>query len=412
MKSLFKLSTLAVSVFAASQVSAIELYNNEGTEASMYGVIGAHVASYGYSKDTILGADLIDFTGGDTAPGFGFNDDALKLEDPGSFLGFDIKHSMGDYYALVKLEWDVNFDTAGDLDDEALATRQTYVGIGHSSFGTVSIGRQESPYMKTDKGYYSWWTGGFNQGFSDELGSRRAINTVQWQKDFDNLYIGLQYQAQRNVDAIGLGNSLSYGNFFVPANDGEQISIKDGFGAGIAYTFEQTGTYLAAAYNQANNINGDVIDFLGDFSTIKLRDTEFKQYALAVEQHFMEGGLSVSARYEHLEAKNGSLGTAFESKSDNFGIGANMYISESVRIYANYEMGNNKEKDGSTNSEFDMFALGAAWAPVAWAEVYLEGYSDDVKLNNSYTLDDNGLIIGTGASAKSTNIFLGAAVFF
>ena len=99
MKGLFKLSTLAISVFAASQVSAIELYNNEGTTANMYGAVAAQVSSYDYDKSTIIGNDA----------GFAYNSDQTHVEDPGSWFGFDIKHQMGSVYGVAKLEWDVDF---------------------------------------------------------------------------------------------------------------------------------------------------------------------------------------------------------------------------------------------------------------------------------------------------------------
>ncbi len=92
MKSLFKLSTLAVSVFAASQVSAIELYNNEGTELTMYGAIAAQVSKYDYDKSTPMGSD----------DAYGLNGDSTFIEDPGSYVGFDISHTQGKFKGIAK----------------------------------------------------------------------------------------------------------------------------------------------------------------------------------------------------------------------------------------------------------------------------------------------------------------------
>ncbi|SEF45861.1 porin [Vibrio hangzhouensis] len=403
MKGLFKLSTLAVSVLAASQVSAIELYNAEGTTANMYGAIAAHVSKYDYDKSSIIGNDY----------GLAYNSDKTLIEDPGSWFGFDLKHQFGSVYGIAKIEWDVDFSTATDLDNRrALTARQTYAGFGHDDFGSVTIGRQESPYMKTDKGYYAYWVGGLNMMQSDELGSRRAPNTVVWQNDFDNLYVGLQYQAARNVDDYIFfgGNGLNFGGllFVDPANP---VSIDDGFGGSLAYTIESTGTYLAAAYNQANNINGSFLDLLGDLIENTATDAEIKQYAIAVEQHLLEGGLSLSARFEQFFAKDGA--NAFDTETTTFGMGANFYVSETVRIYGGYEMAEEKNNvSGATKSEVSQFNLGAAWAPVPWGEVYLEGYNDDVKLNESYTFDNEGNVTDFGGNSKGTHVFLGAAVFF
>ncbi|MGR5499894.1 porin [Vibrio sp. DNB22_10_4] len=418
MKSLFKLSTLAVSVFAASQVAAIELYNAEGTVVNMTGAIAAQVSKYNYDESTIIG----------NPAGLDYNSDATHIEDPGSYFGFDVTHTFGPWSAVARLEWDVNFGTKTDInadftEQEALSDRITYAGFGHESFGTVTIGRQESPYMKTDKGYYAYWAGGLNMMQSDELGSRRSPNTVVWQNDFDNLYVGLQYQAKRSVDNIKFGNGLNFGSFLVGGtlslddqgnpvlNYGPAIQIDNGFGGALAYTIESTGTYLSAAYNQADGINGSMYDYLSEGSAtsgnLTATDAEVKQYAIALEQHLLEGGLSISARFEQFEAKDGN--GAFDSSTYNFGLGANMYVSETIRIYGGYEIA--KETDNltdSTSSEVTMFNLGAAWAPVPWGEVYLESYTDDLKLNNAFNYETET----TGAESKGTHFFLGAAVFF
>ncbi|MCW8345376.1 porin [Vibrio sp. ZSDZ65] len=415
MKGLFKLSTLAISVFAASQVGAIELYNNEGTVVNMTGAIAAQVSKYDYDESTIIG----------NPAGLDYNSDATHIEDPGSYFGFDVTHTIGKWSALARLEWDVNFGTKTDInadftEQEALSDRITYAGFRHEDFGSVTIGRQESPYMKTDKGYYAYWAGGLNMMQSDELGSRRSPNTIVWQHDFDNLYVGLQYQAKRSVDNIKFGNGLNFGSFLVGGEfDGTElkygpaIQIDDGFGAAVTYTFD-TATYVAVSYNQANGINGKMYDYLseGDYGVtqsgnITATDADIKQYAIAIEQHLMDGALSLSARFEQFEAKDGL--NAFDSSTHNFGLGANLYVSESVRIYGGYEMAKETDnKTDSTTSEVSMFNIGTAWAPVPWGEVYLESYTDDLKLNKAanYTTGE------IGAESKGTHFFLGAAVFF
>ncbi|USE03317.1 porin [Vibrio sp. SCSIO 43133] len=412
MKSLFKLSTLAVSVFAASQVSAIELYNNEGTELTMYGAIAAQVSKYDYDKSTPMGSD----------DAYGLNGDSTFIEDPGSYVGFDISHTQGKFKGVAKIAFDVNFGTQTDVNGygdslEALTARQIYAGFGHEDFGTVTIGRQESPYMKTDKGYYSYWAGGLNMMQSDELGSRRAPNTVVWQNDFDNLYLGLQYQARRDVEQIAFGNGLNFGSFIVGGTldsnfdleSRSKITIKDGFGGAIAYTFD-FGTYVSAAYNQANDISGNFIDILGS-ATGTADNAEVKQYALAAEHHFMDGAISVSGRYEHFEAKDGSSSPIFDSKTDNFGLGANFYFTESMRIYGSYEYAKeNNNLTGKTQSEANIYNIGFGWAPVAWGEVYLESYYDDVQLNDSINYETGAAPADT--ESKGAHFFLGAAVFF
>jgi hypothetical protein len=115
----------------------------------------------------------------------------------------------------------------------------------------------------------------------------------------------------------------------------------------------------------------------------------------------MEGAISISARYEHFDSKDGAANATYDVSGNSFGIGANMYLSDQWRIFGNYEMGKEENNVGSgpANTEFTMFALGTAYAPVVWGEVYLESYTDDLK--------GGGFELG-----KGTHVFLGAAVFF
>ncbi|SEF45899.1 Outer membrane protein (porin) [Vibrio hangzhouensis] len=402
MKNFIQLNPFALALLATFSTNAVELYNNEGTKVAMYGAIAAQLSQYNYDTSTAMG----------NAAGYNYNSDVVHVEDPGSYLGFDVSHQQGDITAIVKLEWDVNFGTQSDTSDIALQQRQTYAGFAHTTFGQVTIGRQESPYMKTDKGYYAYWAGGLNMMQSDELGSRRTANTVVWSKESDHYYLGLQYQASRKESQISFGNGLNFGSVFVPTTDQPAITIDNGFGLAATYTFD-FGTYIAAAYNQSNNINGKFIDLLGvpdDNAAITATDATIKQYAIAVEHHFAEGLVSLSGRYERFMSEDGAASPAFKGITDNIGIGTNVYVSDAIRLYGSYEWALDKNKlTNSTNTKVSMINVGAAWAPVPWGEVYLEAYRDDVTLNDTYQWNTGK---PTDYRGSANHFFLGAAVMF
>ncbi|MCY9870410.1 porin [Vibrio barjaei] len=391
-KSIISLAVLAS--MTAGQALAINLYDMNGTKVNMNGAVGVQMSSYDYDTSSVLGNDQ----------GFGLNNDNVVMEDPGSFVGFEISHEVGKHKAFTKLEWDINMGTQGEKQFSTLEQRQAYVGVDLADAGRFSIGKQESPYMKTDKGYYAYWVGGLNMMQSDELGSRRTDNTFVWERDLGNLYLGAQLQTERSHDAVSFGNGLNFGSVLDAQST---LDVKNGFGLATTYTTAH-GTYLALAYNQANDINGDFVDLLGDGVTLQsATDAEVKQVAFAVEHHFLNGEVSVSARFEHFQAKDGA--GAFEIEAQNFGLGANAYLSPDVRVYGGIEGAKDtNELTGSTNSEVMMYNIGAAWAPVPWAEVYAEAYYDDVELNNSYNIDTGAM----GASSKGTHLFVGAAVIF
>ncbi len=247
---------------------------------------------------------------------------------------------------------------------------------------------------------------------SDELGSRRTKNTVVWSKESENYYVGLQYQASRNEDQISFGNGLNFGSVYAPVETRPTITIDNGFGVAATYTFD-FGTYIAAGYNQANHINGEFIDLLGipdPSASLTATDATIKQYAIAFEHHFAEGLLSVSGRYERFMSEDGATNPAFKGTTDNVGLGANLYVTENIRLYGSYEWALDKDDlANKTNTKVAMINLGAAWAPVPWGEIYVEGYRDDVTLNDTLNWNTNQ---PTDYRGSSNHFFLGAAVLF
>ncbi|MCG9579020.1 porin [Vibrio tubiashii] len=226
-----KLSALTLAIATANPINAMELYNAEGTTFNVYGAVAAHVTHNDFDNNNALSIE-----------------NGTLIEDPGSYIGISASHTQAPFSLFATLEGDLEFNTSSDSllsnSEDFLNSRQVFVGISHEDFGSLSIGKQESPYMVTDIGYFSYWAGGTALLLSDQLGSRRTANTVVWGNTFGDLKIGLQYQAKRSEDQITFGNGYNAGTLFVGSNvlppsfGGDPstisaISVKDGYAASL-----------------------------------------------------------------------------------------------------------------------------------------------------------------------------------
>ncbi|USD67804.1 porin [Vibrio sp. SCSIO 43136] len=390
-KSFITLSTLAVSILAATSANALEVYNADGTSFEVYGAIAAHVTHN-------------NFDGADSHAGYS---NGTYIEDPGSFAGISASHYLEPFTLSAKVEADIEFNTNSDSllsnSETLLAARQVYVGVGHDSVGTFKVGMVESPYMKTDKGYFSIWAGGAAMMLSDELGSRRVSNTIVWEKEWDNLSIGVQYQAKRTQDLITFGNGYNAGTLVASFETlgidgdsngtayGENFSIEGGYGFGAEYAFDN-GATIAVGYNHAKGISGNGIDALS-FSTVSLDDAKHTGVAVAGVYPVTEA-LALAGRFEQIE--NDYTNNTANDKFQNITLGVNYQWEAYLRSYVGVDRIYNKTSGATEDTPYTGAHIGTAFAPVAWGEIYLELYNTDYEVGS---VEVTGQAVYFGAAA-------------
>lgn len=377
---------VSVALLASPTAMAAQLYSAEGTSIDLYGAIAAHVTHNNFDNPEKL-----------------LMENGIHVEDPGSYIGISAFHELAPFTLGGVAEADLEFNTSSDSvlssSEDFLNSRQVFVSIGHEMAGTLSIGKQESPYMQTDMGYFSYWAGGSGMMLSDELGSRRTANTIVWTKQIDNLYIGLQYQAKRSEDKITFGNGYNSGAIFVgknalpPSYGGDPssisaIKVEKGYGLGLSYQFDQ-GAKVAAGYNKSEGITGDGLDLLAG-TALSLKDAKHSSWAVAATVPVGDS-LDLGGRFESVV--NDFNNNTAKGEYQNITLGANYRWVEYLRSYAGVDRVYDRSEGAADSELFTDFHVGTAFAPVAWGEIYVEYYQS--KHSNSFK--GNAVYIGAGA---------------
>lgn len=381
-KKAIKLSPITLAIALSTQLNAMELYNADGTSLDLYGAVAAHVTHNDFDNNTALSIE-----------------NGTLVEDPGSYVGISAAHTLEPFTLYAALEGDLEFNTSSDSlissSKDFLISRAVYIGLEHQDFGSISIGKQESPYMVTDMGYFSYWAGGTALLLSDELGSRRTANTIVWNNTFGDLELGLQYQAKRSEDQITFGNGYSAGALFVgknalpPSYSGDPssisaISVKNGYAAGLSYALT-SNVQLVAGYNHANEISGEGLDLLSGLP-MTLDKAEHSAYALGVVASLGEA-TQIAARYENAinDYKDGNPKAKYQTVT----LGVQHNWLPYLRSYAGFDTVRDNTSGAAHKTLFNDFHLGTAFAPVAWGEVYLEYYNTD-----HHTVSGNAVYLG------------------
>jgi|GEM_PF-3383703 len=378
------LSTLAVAIALSTQTQAMEIYNAEGTTLDIYGGIAAHVTHNDFNQGELI---LVE--------------DGTLVEDPGSYIGISAGHSFEEFTLFAVAEGELEFNSSSDSllssSEDFLISRQVYVGVKHQDLGRLSIGKQESPYMVTDLGYFSYWAGGSALLLSDQLGSRRTANTIVWNNSFGDFNVGLQYQAKRSEDQITFGNGYSAGALFVgknvlpPSLGGDpstisSITVKDGYAASVTYAPSST-IKLVAAYNQANDIKGQGLDLLSA-QPMTLTDAKHSAWAIGFQAQLGEK-TQIAGRYEN--ATNDFNDGNAKSKYHTATLGVQYNWLPHLRSYGGFDTVRDATSGATEKTLFNDFNLGTAFAPVPWGEIYLEYYNTD-----HYIVSGHAFYLGAG----------------
>ena len=230
-------------LIAFAALSAIAGMAQAQSTVTLYGLLDANVAA---EKTNVFKAGV---TGTPTAAGSYTSLSQTKVGSGGlngSRFGFRISEDLGGGLAAVgNLEGGINVDT-GSSAQGALFGRQANVGVASKSLGTVTIGRNKTPYYDIHSGVglresnFDATGGGtdatsptsvtkFNPGSTTDTASLLGRGSVTW--------IGAQARSN---------NSIRYTS---PNVSGFSVSGLYGFGEDKTTTLDATKTYgLSARY--------------------------------------------------------------------------------------------------------------------------------------------------------------------
>lgn len=253
--------------------------------------------------------------------------------------------------------------TFGDSD---LTARNTYLGLA-GGFGELRLGKHDSAY-KTATLPLNF--------FADTLGDMHHVAGQFDGADFsfynrdDNTIVymspnldGMRFLANYTTDKVDDRPSET-------ANDSNAMSL--------AGTFEQGPMYLAVAYQQQNEYNGDA-----DATGWKVGGT----YDL--------GGFTLAAMYENLDSDQDAMGDR-----DMFHLGGK-YAMGQAYLMASYSMADENDMD---ETGADMYALGAGYnlsQRTNMYATYAQVSNDDAA---EYAFTGSGKGKGVAASAPGAEV--------
>jgi len=312
------------------------------------------------------------------------NDD--EIADNASRIGMHFNHKIDAQLSALAV-YELGIDLVNNKDglkyvngdglketpneNDPVWTRLGYIGAKHQQWGSITIGKQWSPYYLATIGtdvfeiYGGEASGTFNLntdgGFS---GTGRAKQALKYQGEFGPLTVALQYQASKgeislegfgdDVDKVkakfdrgyAVGASYVVNNFTVALgynetdislnlNDTKALLTKDkSFAASIAYgELDTLGLHVAATYNQSQDHEVDDKNHYIDAIGTEL----YIGYGLD-EKINLYGGLN------RLKPKNVAADNHY--KIDYYVIGAKYIFTDVFRVFTEYKINNSTGYSG------------------------------------------------------------------
>ena len=312
-----------------------------------------------------------------------------------SRLGFKGVEDLGSgLSALFVLESGFSVDTGAQDKAGTLFNRQSYVGLGSKDAGTVTLGRQYTPYYNTLSKIADPFAVGY-AGSAKNLfpANTRTSNTVLYSSpEFSGFSGDLAYtfgeQADSNKAARQIGASFGYANGPLNArlvynntnNDTPATSTSSARNwlAAANYDFAVAKAYLA--YGSNKGVNSAVYNS-------GLSNTNFAA----------NGGAYTSSSSLNAYGYNAA---APSTDSTNLLIGTTVPVGPAGTVMASYIKTNDK---GIANADADQWALGYSYALSKRTSTYASYAKIKNKNGAVYTVGGNSEV-GTGDKAFNVGL--------
>jgi len=256
-----------------------------------------------------------------------------------------------DFTAVYKAEWEVD-GTLDGFPKADLSGRERYVGLKHSSLGTIRLGGIDSP-LKTSEDMVDV----FNDNVFLDMGS----NGVSGQNRLAN---SINYVSPKILDVFGANIT------FVPGESQAENHLGDGISA--AFSYEDDNLYLSAAFD--SDIGAvDSTRLVGRYKLDKFTVAALVQKAEihgvndSDENSFVVSGSyemdKLTFRGEILSSKHdigflpgGASGD--EMKTTLVGVGVDYNFTQSTKVYGNLASGKTETDTGGVSTDVSTMLLG------------------------------------------------------
>lgn len=267
-----------------------------------------------------LSVDYLDVDVAGAEPAWFVNSNASRIGVKGN------EKLSDDFTAVYKAEWQINGDMAAGGD---LSGRERYIGLKHSSLGTLRLGAIDSP-LKTSEDMVD----AFNDSVLLDMDT-----AISGQSRLNN---SINYVSPKVLDVFGANITFVPGENVAPnAPVGSGNDLANGISA--AFSYEDDNLYLSAALDK--EIAGkDLIRAVGRYKMDKLVFSGLYQMGESVNvANSDETAFVVSASYEmdkltfRGEILNSTMetGVATETQIDLIGVGVDYNFSQNTKVYGN-----------------------------------------------------------------------------
>ncbi|MDO8329036.1 MAG: porin [Fluviicoccus sp.] len=286
-----------------------------------------------------LSVDYVDVDATGLEPAWVVNSNASRIGVKGN------EKLSDDFTAVYKAEWQINGDMAGGGD---LGGRERYIGLKHSSLGTIRLGAIDSP-LKTSEDMVD----AFNDhavldmaNLGNAVAGVPAVANVSLSGQ-SRLNNSINYVSPKVLDVFGANITFVPGESAAPCsvppngNPGCGNDLANGISA--AFSYEDDNLYLSAALDK--EIAGkDLIRAVGRYKMDKLVFAGLYQQGETVNAaNSDETAFVFSASYEmdkltfRGELLNNTVetGVATENQTDLIGVGVDYNFSQNTKVYGN-----------------------------------------------------------------------------
>ncbi|MGI2261045.1 porin [Shewanella sp. GXUN23E] len=360
------LATAVAVLLTAPSVSAIELYKNATTDATLGGYLGVRALN---------------------------NDSETQLVNGSSRINFNFTHKLSNgWSAFSTLEWGI--EPFGDTDlvynNDSQITSQTsnlfysrlaYIGLEHDKYGSLSFGKQWGSWYNvvggTDNAYV--WGGAaggeYNIDGSGSLdGTGRADKAIQYNLTVGKFSLSLQTQLQQNsIDVTAFSNNNVSSTLTFDNTYGGSLSyaITDKLSVAIGANFGKFGGFNATNNSPIDaddeiyggsitwgNISDEGWYFSANYNRNKYHDTDVDGHLIpesygveafvaylfdnGIQPYFAYNGLISTADYRFPVANNGSFttSTVTDSNQEYYVIGTVYFWDPAVLAYIEAQIDN------------------------------------------------------------------------
>lgn len=319
----------------------------------------------------------------------GVNGNVNKIDSgvaSASRLGFKGTEDLGSgLSALFVLESGFKVDS-GSQDGEALFGRQAYVGLSSKTAGTVTLGRQYTPWYNTLSKVADPFAVGY-AGSAKNLfpaGTTRTSNTVLYSSpSFSGFDADVSYSAANNGTESNVSSKI-----------GRQM------GASVGYANGPLNARLA--YNNTSNdvaVGGVVAEAGSARNWLAAANYDFAVAKAYVAYGVNKGANSSLRNNGNLNAFN-YTSAATSDDSTTALIGATVPVGPAGTVMASVIHVNDKS---GRNADANQFALGYSYALSKRTSTYASYAKISNKNNAGYTVGNNSNV-GTGDKAFNVGV--------